>query len=99
MDKFTISDIENLCGIKAHTLRIWEKRYGIVAPKRKQSNHRYYDNEGLKYILQITYLYHNGYKISKIAGLRREELIELTSTVRTESQAYLFFMNSLLEAA
>ncbi|MGB2704997.1 MAG: MerR family transcriptional regulator, partial [Chitinophagaceae bacterium] len=45
MNHFTIKDIENLCGIKAHTLRIWEQRYNkLFVPKRKQSQHRIYDN-------------------------------------------------------
>src|SRR4051812_42091484 len=98
MDRFTIGDIENLCGIKAHTLRIWEKRYDILTPKRKESNHRYYDNDDLKHILKVAYLYHHGYKISKIAGLQEEELKTLTSSITTESEAELFFVNELLEA-
>lgn len=67
MNHFTIKDIENLSGIKAHTLRIWEQRYQLFIPKRKESKHRYYDNEDLKHILRISQLYHNGVKISKIA--------------------------------
>ncbi len=69
MNHFTIKDIENLSGIKAHTLRIWEQRYQLFIPKRKESKHRYYDNEDLKHILRISQLYHNGVKISKIAQL------------------------------
>jgi DNA-binding transcriptional MerR regulator len=71
MNQFTIKDIENLSGIKAHTLRIWEKRYRIIMPKRKESKHRFYDNEDLKNILRITHLYNNGYKISAIANMQR----------------------------
>jgi len=69
MQKFTIRDIENMCDIKAHTLRIWEQRYNLVAPKRKESTHRFYDENDLKKMLQIAYLYHSGWKISKIASL------------------------------
>lgn len=98
MDRFTISDIENISGIKAHTLRIWEKRYGILVPKRKESNHRYYDNDDLKYILQVAYLYKNGYKISKIAGLQKDKLKDhiVTSAIADEQ---LLFENTLLHAA
>ncbi len=69
MNLFTIKDIENLSGIKAHTWRIWEQRYGLGIAQRKDSNHRYFDNENLKQVLRISFLYHNGMKISKIAAL------------------------------
>jgi len=98
MDKFTINDIENLTGIKAHTLRIWEKRYKLHTPKRKESNHRYYDNEDLKHILKIAYLYHNGYKISRIAEMENEELNKLTFASLENKDAQLF-IHDLLNAA
>ena len=59
MEYFTIKDIENLSGIKAHTLRIWEQRYELFTPQRKESQHRIYDNEDLKQLLRISFLYHN----------------------------------------
>ncbi len=74
MNYFTIKDIENLSGIKAHTLRIWEKRYGIITPKRKASKHRFFDNDDLKQVLRITHLYNNGYKISAIAAMKTNGL-------------------------
>ena len=52
MNHFTIKDIENLCDIKAHTLRIWEQRYELFTPKRKESQHRIYDNDDLKELLK-----------------------------------------------
>ena len=81
MNFFSISDIESLTGIKAHTLRIWEQRYKMFNPKRKESRHRQYDNEDLKYILRIAFLYNNGYKISKIAGFSEEEIKKLALTI------------------
>ena len=69
MQQFTIRDIENLTGIKAHTLRIWEQRYEFFTPQRKESKHRFYDNEDLKKLLRISFLYNNGWKVSKIASL------------------------------
>lgn len=99
MDRFTINDIENLTGIKAHTLRIWEKRYSFSVPKRKESNHRYYDNEDLKYILKVAYLYHNGYKISKIAGLNGEQINKLTLVAKQNGHSEQLFINSLLQYA
>ena len=66
MNTFTIKDIENLSGIKAHTIRIWEQRYSFLKPKRTDTNIRYYNNEDLKMILNIAMLNKYGYKISHI---------------------------------
>jgi len=71
---FSIKDLENLSGIKAHSIRIWEKRYGILEPNRTESNIRYYDLENLKRLLNIVILYNQGHKISKIASYSKEEL-------------------------
>jgi DNA-binding transcriptional MerR regulator len=79
MNQFTIRDIENLCGIKAHTLRIWEQRYAFVRPKRKAGNHRFYDRDDLKYLLRIAFLYHHGHKPSALARLNETELTQLVS--------------------
>ncbi len=70
---YSIKDIEKLTGVKAHTLRIWEKRYNIVCPKRTNTNIRYYLEDDLKDIMNITFLNKNGYKISKIANLSSVE--------------------------
>ncbi|MEZ4830126.1 MAG: MerR family transcriptional regulator [Bacteroidia bacterium] len=74
MGNYSIKDLEQLSGIKAHTLRIWEQRYGILEPKRTNTNIRYYDDEDLKLILNVSYLNRNGLKISKIASLSPVEI-------------------------
>jgi DNA-binding transcriptional MerR regulator len=99
MNVFTIRDIENLCGIKAHTLRAWEQRYKLICPKRKAGNHRTYSNEDLKYLLRIAYLYHNGYRISGIAGLSESEICELALSLSPQSDAIGIYMNQLTEAS
>lgn len=66
MNKFTIRDLENLSGIKAHTIRIWEQRYSFLKPSRTDTNIRYYSNDDLKTILNISILNKYGYKISHI---------------------------------
>lgn len=71
---FSIKDLENLSGIKAHTIRIWEKRYGLLKPDRTESNIRYYDLENLKKLLNISILNSQGHKISQIASYKNEEL-------------------------
>jgi len=71
---YSIKDLENFSGIKAHTIRIWEKRYKILEPARKDSNIRMYSESELKKILNVAYLNRNGLKISKIAALDEDEL-------------------------
>lgn len=66
MTKFTIKDLENLSGIKAHTIRVWEQRYSFLKPSRTDTNIRYYSNDDLKAILNISILNKYGYKISHI---------------------------------
>jgi DNA-binding transcriptional MerR regulator/methylmalonyl-CoA mutase cobalamin-binding subunit len=73
---FSIKDIEAVSGIKSHTLRIWEQRYGIIVPKRTESNIRYYDDDDLKHILNISILNRQGIKISEIARMSKEEITE-----------------------
>lgn len=71
---FSIRDLENLSGIKAHTIRIWEKRYGLLTPERTSTNIRTYSLSSLQKLLNITLLYNNGYKISKIAKIPEAEI-------------------------
>jgi len=98
MQTFSIKDIENLSGIKAHTLRVWEQRYGLIMPGRKESRHREYTNEDLKQILRVTFLYHQGYKISKIARMSREEINTLSIQYNQHS-GFEVFVNQFIEAA
>ncbi|MCZ4318621.1 MerR family transcriptional regulator [Aequorivita viscosa] len=67
--QFGIKDLENLSNVKAHTIRIWEKRYNLLEPDRTDTNIRKYDLQNLKKLLNIAYLYNAGYKISKLASL------------------------------
>lgn len=79
--KFSIKDLENLSGIKAHTIRIWEKRYSLFHPNRSDTNIRNYSLKSLQKILNISFLNNNGYKISKIANLKEEEILELVKEI------------------
>ncbi|WP_250689483.1 MerR family transcriptional regulator [Sediminibacterium sp. RHBRASLY1] len=99
MNHFTIKDIENLSGIKAHTLRIWEQRYQLFIPKRKESKHRYYDNEDLKHILRISQLYHNGVKISKIAQLPASSIRSMAMEQYIGKQNADAYIHRLIEAS
>jgi len=74
--KYSIKELEKLSGIKAHTLRIWEQRYGILKPERTDTNIRWYCNDELKTLLNISLLNNHGIKISKIAQLSEKQIIE-----------------------
>lgn len=78
---YSIKDLEKLSGIKAHTLRIWEQRYGLISPKRTQTNIRYYEDEDLKFVLNIALLNRNGFKISKIAGMTKANIAEKVASL------------------
>lgn len=74
MNAFTIKDLENLSGIKAHTIRIWEQRYSFLKPRRTETNIRYYNNEELKTILNVALLDKYGFKISHIDKMDESEI-------------------------
>jgi DNA-binding transcriptional MerR regulator len=98
--EFTIKDLENFSGIKAHTIRIWEKRYNLFQPKRTDSNIRFYDMDGLQKLLNVSLLYKNGLKISKIADLSEAKIAlsvrELVFNKGAESQAAVSFKLAML---
>ena len=76
MNAFTIKDLENLSGIKAHTIRVWEQRYTFLKPQRTDTNIRYYSNEELKMLLNISLLNKYGYKISHIDKMTEAEMAD-----------------------
>ena len=67
--QYSISDLERLSGVKAHTLRVWESRYGLIEPHRTPTNIRYYGDNELKKILNVAFLVNSGMRISKVAAL------------------------------
>lgn len=87
MNDFTIRDLENLSGIKAHTIRIWEQRYSFLKPQRSKTNIRFYCNEELKTILNIALLNKYGYKISQIDKMSPTEVREKIITL-SQAEAY-----------
>jgi DNA-binding transcriptional MerR regulator len=99
MNQFTIRDIENLCGIKAHTLRAWEHRYQIFVARRKESHHRTYDDNDLKELLRISFLYHNGYKISDIAAMNAEAIQQAVESTIIKEDNHELFIHQMIEAS
>jgi len=84
-NQFSIKDLENLTGIKAHTIRIWEKRYNLLQPKRTDTNIRYYDLASFQKLLNVSYLNNNGYKISKIATIEESKIPTLVREIASEN--------------
>src|SRR6476620_522976 len=101
MNAFTIRDLENLSGIKAHTIRIWEKRYNFLKPQRSGTNIRYYTSEELKTLLNYALLNKNGYKISAIADMAPEEIsnavLSLTSFEARHERLIIAMLNAMVE--
>ncbi len=93
MANYSIKDLEKLSGIKAHTIRIWEKRYNLINPNRTQTNIRFYSDSELRRLLNISILVLNGFKISKIAQLDNNEICEKVLLYSQNS----FFPENLIE--
>jgi DNA-binding transcriptional MerR regulator len=91
MAVYSIRELEKLSGIKAHTIRIWEKRYNLIEPHRTQTNIRYYTDNDLKKILNVAVLNRHGIKISNIAKLNdlelREEIISISKADQSQESA------------
>src|SRR6056300_1602138 len=85
---YSIKDLEVLSGIKAHTIRIWEKRYKLLIPKRTDTNIRYYTDDDLKRMLNVSLLVKNGYKISKVAAweeqILKETVLDVSKNKKTD---------------
>nr|WP_320021655.1 MerR family transcriptional regulator [uncultured Draconibacterium sp.] len=98
---YSIKDLETLSGIKAHTIRIWEKRYDLLKPERTDTNIRYYTDDDLKRMLNVSLLVRNGYKISKVAAWKEDDIkqtvLDVAKTKKSEEgyvdQLLLFMVN------
>ena len=98
MSRYSIKEVETLSGIKAHTLRIWEQRYDLLQPKRTDTNIRYYTDDQLRLILNISTLNRSGFKISRIAEMRPEQISEEVLKVQSTAQEPDFLADSLIHA-
>ena len=96
MGRYTINELERVSGVKAHTIRIWEKRYGLLSPKRTETNIRYYDNVQLKKLLNISLLLESGRKISYIGNLKSQEILDevksLKNLIPSDENSYFNLM-------
>ncbi|MBE0662179.1 MAG: MerR family transcriptional regulator [Bacteroidales bacterium] len=88
MVNYSITDLEKITGIKAHTIRIWEKRYRVVTPERTTTNIRYYSDNDLKRLLNISMLNRYGYRISSIVKMSTDELSKKVMDISESSNDY-----------
>lgn len=93
-NSFSIKNLENISGIKAHTIRIWEKRYNLLSPERTDTNIRRYSLDSLRKLLNITLLYNHGFKISKIANLEEEDIPFLVRDIALKSNSEQVSINA-----
>ena len=98
MGHFSISDLEQLSGIKAHTIRMWEQRYGLLRPVRSATNIRMYSDDDLRRLLNITTLCGRGQRISQVAKLSDAEISEAVLACCDDSHDYHRQVNALLAA-
>jgi len=98
MGKYSIKELEQLSGIKAHTIRIWEKRHNLIQPERTQTNIRYYSDEDLKKIINVSILNNNGLKISKIANLTSRALNEQVQALAETRQSMDLYIDQFVVA-
>lgn len=95
MQEFSIKDLESFTGIKAHTIRIWEQRYGLLAPDRSDTNIRKYTDKDLKFLLNVSLLTNLGYKISQIAQMSEDQMRETVSRHAASQQPEQHFLHML----
>jgi DNA-binding transcriptional MerR regulator len=96
MANYSIKDLERLSGIKAHTIRIWEKRYGLLNPERTDTNIRHYSDADLKRILNVSILNRHGIKISHIASMNEKEMAEKIVIISSDTSDYESLIESLV---
>ncbi len=98
MAQYKLSDLERLSGIKCDTIRIWEKRYGLLKPLRTNTNRKWYTDDDLKKIINISILHKSGYKISKIASMTAKALEMRASEVAAGATGKEIITDSLVRA-
>ncbi len=95
VQEFSIKDLEHFTGIKAHTIRAWEQRYGLLSPRRTSTNIRFYSSEDLKRLLNVGLLNQNGHKISRIASMEEREIKAAIRSLGTSGSSEDHWMGML----
>ncbi|MCS6990964.1 MAG: MerR family transcriptional regulator [Chitinophagales bacterium] len=98
MGSYHIRDLESLSGIKAHTIRMWEHRYGLLRPSRTRTNIRRYSDKELKHLLNIALLQRRGYRISRLASMPASEIQQLVAQLVTHDFSSPAQIHALMQA-
>jgi MerR family transcriptional regulator, light-induced transcriptional regulator len=98
MGKYSIKELEQLSGIKAHTIRIWEKRHRLIEPQRTSTNIRFYSDDDLKKIINVSLLNNHGVKISRIAELNHDQLVEKVLEFAEKKSEADVYINQMIVA-
>ncbi len=93
---YSIKDLEILSGVKAHTIRIWEKRYNVLIPKRTDTNIRYYTDHDLRKMLNVSLLVRNGYKISKVAQWDEKKISDTVLKINEQKTSESDYIDQLI---
>jgi DNA-binding transcriptional MerR regulator len=96
MGEYKIRDLEQLTGIKAHTIRIWEQRYNLLEPSRTDTSIRYYTDKELAFILKVALLNKNGYKISRISEMSEKEINKSIEKLSNDKNSESIYFEKLL---
>lgn len=103
MNRFSISELQNFSGIKAHTIRMWEQRYQALKPDRSEGNTRYYDGSQLRRLLNIVSLLDSNYKVSELCSMTDEQLVGLLEkhllTATVTQNSYEYYISQIIAAA
>lgn len=97
MNKFSIKDIETITGIKSHTIRVWEQRYNLLQTKRTDTNIRYYDDDDLRFLLNVSILNDSGIKISEIVKMSSDEIAQKVESLSEVENNYTCHIQSLVK--
>ncbi len=98
MSSYSIKDMESITGIKAHTIRIWEKRYSLIQPERTSTNIRLYNDEELVHLINVGTLVKHGHKISKLSRLSKNEVSKVIENIAITESNHDALISKLIDA-
>jgi DNA-binding transcriptional MerR regulator len=98
MSNYSIKDMESITGIKAHTIRIWEKRYSLIQPERTSTNIRLYNDEELVHLINVGTLVKHGHKISKLSKLSKNEVSKVIENIAVTESNHDALISQLIDA-
>lgn len=100
MDTFSISQLAEFSGVKAHTIRMWEQRYTALKPSRSGGNTRSYDGVQLKRLLNIVSLSNDNFKVSSLCEMPDDKLNALIAErfITADKSNASVFVSQLISA-